>query len=833
TRVAVPADGGIRLPADLADGEYALSARLLSGKLSYSESFAPVRIVGGHPERPLELESPLVLLQGKIRLEGQEQASGVSVSVPGLDLSVETDGSGAYHLGEVPAVLLKDREVRIQKANFVTVSLALTRLTELSDFLSRPELKSVVPLSATSVLQRQAGKIDLATQSGPPGLVWGVLAPVGALADGPADQARFQRPGGMVLDPPGNLYVADTGNHAIRKLGADGRVSTLAGNGSAGFGDGPADQARFNSPNGLALDGAGNLYVSDTGNHAIRKISPTGQVSTLTGGQAGDADGLAAAARFRLPTDLGSDGAGNLYVLDFGNQAIRKITPAGAVETVFRSDWQPRGPLRQLLGDYLAQPPFALPLDQMQGPENARLLAPRSLAVAPDGDLYVTDAVSFLIFRIRPGSPPEYFAGNSRLPQTGSSDARRDSIRFDNPQSLAVDAQGTVYLSDLAHVYRIPAQGLPFKLASIPALYLGYREQARYLAENIFYPGGLLLAPDGGLWLSDRQSHGLYRLWPCDREQAAACGRQTPVYARPDHQLGEFERYGGSQALGIAVPALLHPEEEPRAYLPPEQWAQPSSVPVPTPAPSSAADIWGYQLRIENRSTRLHLGPGIIEDTDLGKDFFFTPGEPEHGMGFEAFAEDGDRSQLLQYYGSSLVKYGALRALTPSGILFWPGNTPDTLAPGQVFESLFQTWYKLAPGRLQVYLKLTASNDRFLSFGPGGLPLQRPDGTLLSGDVSDRLLLWDAGTEADEPTGQGPNQPGRQPYVNAGADENGVVRQVTDPAVPDLRELVRVTVTPLTNAEAARISEENFRRWQSEKQAGMQAGFCNEPCEEP
>ncbi len=146
--------------------------------------------------------------------------------------------------------------------------------------------------------------------------------------DGPAAEAQFNKPTGVAVDSSGNLYVADTNNHCIRKITPDGTVSTLAGSPTPGFADGKGKLAQFNLPYGVAVDKDGNVYVADTANHRIRKITPDGTVTTLAGnGQPGNADGPAAQAQFRMPQALAVDGKGVIYVADTENNAIRKITP--------------------------------------------------------------------------------------------------------------------------------------------------------------------------------------------------------------------------------------------------------------------------------------------------------------------------------------------------------------------------------------------------------------------------------------------------------------------------------------------------------------------------
>lgn len=154
--------------------------------------------------------------------------------------------------------------------------------------------------------------------------------------DGSGTQARFNNPWGLAFDGSGNLFIADSGNHIIRMMTPGGTVSTYAGSGSAGSSDGSAQSARFNTPRGLAVDASGNLYVTDSVNHNIRKISKTGTVTTLAGsaGISGAEDGSGSNAHFNQPFGLAVDAAGNVYVADTGNHTIRKVTPSGVVTTI-------------------------------------------------------------------------------------------------------------------------------------------------------------------------------------------------------------------------------------------------------------------------------------------------------------------------------------------------------------------------------------------------------------------------------------------------------------------------------------------------------------------
>jgi Immunoglobulin I-set domain/NHL repeat len=159
----------------------------------------------------------------------------------------------------------------------------------------------------------------------------------GGSADGTGTNARFNHPTGVAVDSSGNVYVADTLNNTIRKVSASGVVTTVAGlTGVSGFQDGVGNGALFNNPSGLAVDLSGNLYLADSGNSVIRKIGPGGVVSTLAGlpGIAGLMDGVGSEAWFNQPKSLVFNSSGTLYVADTGNAAIRKITLTGVVTTL-------------------------------------------------------------------------------------------------------------------------------------------------------------------------------------------------------------------------------------------------------------------------------------------------------------------------------------------------------------------------------------------------------------------------------------------------------------------------------------------------------------------
>ncbi len=178
----------------------------------------------------------------------------------------------------------------------------------------------------------------------PAGLVTTVAGTPGVTGslDAIGTAAQFNHPYGIAVDSNGNIYVSDIGNYTIRKITAAGVVTTLAGTpGISGNADGPGPSAKFSTPSGVTVDGSGNVFVADIYNNNIRKITPAGVVSTFAGVvySSGTSDGQGSAARFISPTSLAIDGTGNIYVADPASTRIRKITPSGAVTTLAGSSY--------------------------------------------------------------------------------------------------------------------------------------------------------------------------------------------------------------------------------------------------------------------------------------------------------------------------------------------------------------------------------------------------------------------------------------------------------------------------------------------------------------
>ena len=310
-------------------------------------------------------------------------------------------------------------------------------------------------------------------------------------ADGGGGQAQFSLPNNLAMDKAGDLYVADTANNTIRRITPSGVVSTLAGvAGSHGNTDGVGNQARFWAPFGIALDGAGNMYVADTANNIIRKIMPDGTVTTLAGtaGFPGNRDGLGSAARFRNPWSVAVDSFGNVYVADMSNNSIRKITPNGLVSTV--------AGLAGLSGttDGVAA--------------NARFNHPFALTVDSGGNIYVSDTANNAIRKITPDGAVTTIAG---LPgYAGNTDGNGDSARFSAPQGLATDAAGNIYVADTGNnsIRKITPTGTVATLP-IPTVITGDKTTN---GAPLNSPDGLAVDSAGNIYVADTGNHCIRKL---------------------------------------------------------------------------------------------------------------------------------------------------------------------------------------------------------------------------------------------------------------------------------------------------------------------------------
>lgn len=233
----------------------------------------------------------------------------------------------------------------------------------------------------------------------------------------------FWYPAGIALDASGTVYVADSHNNRIRKVSREGLVTTFAGTGVQGFADGPGATAKFYNPRGVALDAAGNLYVADLTNNLIRKINPEGVVTTFAGsGATGAADGKGTTASFNSPYDVAVDIIGNVYVADTHNNLIRKINRGGVVSTLAGSGAKGAADGKGSVASF--DTPIGLGLDA-------------------SGNIYVADRNNNKIRKVTPQGVVTTLAGSGEF---GSANGPGVSASFTMPTDVAADIFGRIYV---------------------------------------------------------------------------------------------------------------------------------------------------------------------------------------------------------------------------------------------------------------------------------------------------------------------------------------------------------------------------------------------------
>jgi sugar lactone lactonase YvrE len=272
-------------------------------------------------------------------------------------------------------------------------------------------------------------------------------SPAGFSGDGgPAAEAQMHEPRMMTFAPTGDMYIADTFNQLIRKVDSAGTITTIAGK-FTGFvprdeadcvenfgGDGgPATEATLSCPHGVAVDTAGNVYIADSANHAIRRVDPSGTIVTVAGagGSTGDSGdgGPGTEARIQGPKGIVLDGRGGLLIADSGNDRVKRLDLASGIITLVAGTGDPGG-----AGDGGSA-------------TEAQLIEPRTLAVGPDGSIYIAEPKAHRVRRVDPQGVISTFAGTGRAGFSGEGGpAGRAALNF--PRGVGTDAAGNVYIAD-------------------------------------------------------------------------------------------------------------------------------------------------------------------------------------------------------------------------------------------------------------------------------------------------------------------------------------------------------------------------------------------------
>jgi hypothetical protein len=306
--------------------------------------------------------------------------------------------------------------------------------------------------------------------------------------DGTGTNARFFNPTAVAVDSAGNIYVADGGDHTVRKVTSSGTVTTLAGNsGQPGSIDGTGSGALFLYPYALAVDSGGNVYVADTGNNNIRKITPSGSVSTVAGsaGIAGSANGTGTAATFNMPEGIAVDASDNVYVSDTNNSTLRKITPAGVVTT-------------------LAGTAGSTGSSDGTG-ASARFAYPAGIGIDTSGNLYVADFGNSTIRMVTASGVVTTVAGSAGA--TGTANGSGSAARFNHPSSVTVDGAGNLYVIDTSNqlLREIVAGGTVSTLAGTAGI-VG-NANGTGAAASFFYPAGVAATSGGTVYVADTGNH--------------------------------------------------------------------------------------------------------------------------------------------------------------------------------------------------------------------------------------------------------------------------------------------------------------------------------------
>jgi sugar lactone lactonase YvrE len=364
---------------------------------------------------------------------------------------------------------------------------------------------------------------------------------------------------GLALDPDGNLYIADVNFGLVQKVSAaDGAITTVAGNGASGYtGDGGAAiLAQVSGPSGMALDGAGNLYIADQKNNVIRKIDANGVITTFAGtgtqGYSGDG-GPATEARLRSPGSVALDAAGNVFIGD-GNYAVRKVTADGTIATVAGTGQYdyvggtgdggpatsaPLGASFRIALDSVGNLYIAdgarlrmVGLDGMintvagtgkdgysgdGGPAIDAQVNCTTVKVAPDGEIYLADIYNSVVRRISLDGVITTVIGNGNFGYGGDGGpATQAELR--NPTDIAVDASGNIFITDQTNgvIRRVDANGTISTFSGTdPAP--GFPEDGTDGRNALlFYPAGIAVDPSGNIYLADSGWNAVFEFQPDD-----------------------------------------------------------------------------------------------------------------------------------------------------------------------------------------------------------------------------------------------------------------------------------------------------------------------------
>ncbi len=318
---------------------------------------------------------------------------------------------------------------------------------------------------------------------------------------GPATSAQLSSPQGLALDGSGNLYIADSNNSRVRMVSPSGIITTVAGSGIGGFlgeGDGgPATSAPLALPYGVAVDTGGTLFIADYGNNSVRKVSPGGVITTVAGGGIlvpGDG-GLATNVSLSAPMDVAVDWRGNVFIAEMGHNRIREVTPNGVITTVAGDGSAGHG------GD--------------GGPAtSAQLSSPYAVAVDSGGTVYIADTENYRVRKVSTNGVISTFAGNGSYGYTGDG-GQAPSSPITHPVGVSADRLGNVYIadSDNQRIRKVSASGVIGTVAGIGNS-ANSGDGGPATSAQLWNPAGVGVDGSGNLYIADQGNFRIRKISP-------------------------------------------------------------------------------------------------------------------------------------------------------------------------------------------------------------------------------------------------------------------------------------------------------------------------------
>ncbi|MCX6396057.1 MAG: PxKF domain-containing protein [Propionibacteriales bacterium] len=334
----------------------------------------------------------------------------------------------------------------------------------------------------------------------------------GAPTAGPATSSNLFNPYGVAVDGSGNVYIADTVNNRVEKVTPGGQLSVIAGTGDTGAPtEGPATSSNLDLPIGVAVDGSGNVYIADYGNNRVEQVTPGGQLSVIAGtsSQGAPTAGPATSSNLNSPAGVAVDGSGNVYIADQGNHRVEQVTPGGQLSVI--------------AGTGVAGAPTAGPAT------SSNLDNPTGVVVDGTGNVYIADGRNNQVEKVTPGGQLSVIAGTGAAGAPTAGPATSSNLR--TPFGVAVDGSGNVYIADTSNhrVEKVTPGGQLSVIAGTGAA--GAPTAGPATSSNLSYPTGVAVDGTGNVYIADFGNHRVEKLVAPPPATIYAFGLQQPLNA--------------------------------------------------------------------------------------------------------------------------------------------------------------------------------------------------------------------------------------------------------------------------------------------------------------